>query len=274
MNDLVSTLDAPPLPVDPHAARLLMRSGVTDGRSAGMAPGFLQGNLVVLPERYALDFFRYCQRNPVPCPLVGVSDTGSPALPLLGRDIDIRTDIGSYNVFRDGELSARVRDIRSLWRDDLVSFVLGCSYSFEEALVGGGVPVRHLELGCVVPMYYTNLMTIPAGPFAGPMVVSMRPMTAQDAIRATEITARYPNAHGTPVHLGDPAAIGIRDLACPDEGDRVSPGADELPVFWACGVTPQLALRNAGLPFAITHTSGSMLVTDVPAHSSGGLRPN
>ncbi|MEM7407307.1 MAG: putative hydro-lyase [Pseudomonadota bacterium] len=265
MNDISRAGSPDTLPVDPYVARQVIRRGETDGRSAGMAPGFLQGNLVVLPETHALDFFRFCQRNPVPCPLVGVSDTGSTALPSLGRDIDIRTDIGSYNIFRDGELTGRVRDVCEVWRDDLVSFVLGCSYSFEEALAREQVPVRHIELGCVVPMYYSNLMTVPAGPFGGPIVVSMRPMSVPDAIRATEITARFPNAHGKPVHLGDPALIGIRDIDRPDEGDRVPIGGDEIPVFWACGVTPQLALRSARLPFAITHTSGSMLVTDLPA---------
>ena len=254
------------LPTGPRSARHLMRGCNNDGRSAGMAPGYLQGNVVIVPEKYTLDFFRFCQRNPKPCPLVGVSDTGEPSLPTLGDDIDIRTDVGSNNVFRDGELTDRVRDINALWRDDLVSFVLGCSYSFEDALVQEGVPVKHLDQGTVVPMYYSNIETTPAGPFGGATVVSMRPMTPGNAIRAAEITARYPNAHGKPLHLGDPAAIGINDIDRPDEGDVAIVEDGEIPVFWACGVTPQLALRNAKLPFAVTHTSGSMLVTDIPAY--------
>ena len=251
------------LPQDPRDARALMRGQGHDGPSAGMADGYLQGNLLILPEAEALDFFRFCQRNPKPCPLLAVSDTGDPFLPTLGHDIDIRSDIGSYNIFRDGRKVDEVADIRELWRDDLVSFVIGCSYSFEAAMQAEGLPVRHWETGTIVPMYTSNIETLAAGRFSGPMVVSMRPMRPDQAIRAAEITARFPNAHGTPVHLGDPSAIGIADLARPDDGDAVPVYDDEIPVFWACGVTPQRAVERASLSFAISHTPGCMLITDL-----------
>jgi uncharacterized protein YcsI (UPF0317 family) len=256
----------------PVEARRLIRSGAHSGHTAAMAPGYMQGNLAILPAAYALDFARYCQRNPKPCPLVGVSDTGDPMLRTLGEDIDIRTDIGSYNVFRDGELVDQVTDIRELWRDDFVAFVLGCSYSFEDALLAEGVRLKHLETGAVVAMYYTSIKTVPAGAFAGPTVVSMRPMTTAHAIRAVEVTARFPHTHGTPVHLGRPELIGIDDILQPDQGDVPEIDDDEIPVFWACGVTPQLAVRAARPEICITHTPGSMLVTDLrSANARDGL---
>ncbi|MCG8695124.1 MAG: putative hydro-lyase, partial [Minwuiales bacterium] len=233
--------------------------------TAGMAPGYLQGNIVILPADLALDFARYCQRNPKPCPLVGVSETGDPALPTLGADIDMRTDLSGYNVYRGGELADTVGDIRDLWRDEFVTFVLGCSFSFEAALVAEGVPLRHLETGTTVSMYRTSIETVPAGPFHGEMVVSMRPLKPADAIKAVEITARFPETHGTPVHLGDPAMIGIDDIARPDWGDPTEFEDGEIPVFWACGVTPQVAVRQARPPICITHRPGSMLITDIPS---------
>lgn len=250
------------LPADPSEARLLMRSGRHAGPSGGMAPGYLQGNLVILAAADALDFFRFCQRNPKPCPLIGVSDTGDPMLNTLGDDIDIRSDIGSYNVFRDGELVEQVGDIHRFWRDDLVAFVLGCSYSFEAALAAEGVPLKHWAKGTIVPMYYSNIATQPAGPFQGGMVVSMRPMSVADAIRAAAITSRFPHAHGAPVHMGQPELIGIDDIDEPDDGEALPIEAGEIPVFWACGVTPQIALQNARPPLCITHTPGCMLITD------------
>jgi uncharacterized protein YcsI (UPF0317 family) len=243
-------------------ARLLARRGYA-GHTAGLAPGFVQGNLVVLPEREASAFLRFCQRNPKPCPLLAVSEPGDPHLPALGEDLDLRTDLPRYRVWREGVLVEEPTDIRAHWRPDLVAFVLGCSFSFEEALLEAGVPLRHLELGCNVPMYRTTIACAPAGPFRGPMVVSMRPLRAADAIRAIQITARFPAVHGAPVHLGDPRLVGIADLARPDYGDPVPVHEDELPVFWACGVTPQAVLVEARLPFAITHAPGSMLVTDL-----------
>ena len=247
----------------PAALRQAIRAGEFTGNTSGYAPGFVQCNLTILPADWASDFLRFCQSNPKPCPLVASSSApGETGLPLLG-DIDIRTDVPSYRVFRDGELCEEIPDIGGLWRDDLVVFALGCSFSFEEALLADGLDVRNVSEGVNVPMYRTDIDCTPAGPFAGKMVVSMRPFKAADAIRAVQICTRFPSVHGAPVHLGDPGLIGISDLAQPDYGDAVSIGEDELPVFWACGVTPQVALEAAKPPFAITHSPGHMLVTDL-----------
>ena len=246
----------------PQAARRLIRSGAHSGHTAGMAMGYLQGNVVILPQELALAFAAFCHRNPKPCPLIAMSDPGDPRLPGLGADIDIRTDLPKYNIYRDGELAGQANDIGDLWRDDFVTFVLGCSFSFEEALLEAGIPLRHIEQDLTVSMYRTSIATAPAGPFSGGMVVSMRPMTPGNAIRAVEITSRQPAAHGAPVHLGDPAAIGIADIGRPDWGDPQEIRAGEIPVFWACGVTPQNAVRAARPPICITHCPGSMLITD------------
>ena len=248
---------------DPRAARRAIRSGAYTSHTAGLAPGYVQGNLCILPREYAQDFRIFCERNPKPCPLLAVSVPGDPRLPSLAADLDIRTDVPSYRVFRDGEFVEDRRDIRELWRDDLVAFVLGCSFSFEEALIEAGVPVRHIAQGKNVPMYLTSVDTAPAGPFHGQLVVSMRAFTPANAIRAIEITARYPRVHGAPVHIGKPELIGIEDLDRPWVGDATEVRDDELPVFWACGVTPQAVVRNARPPLCITHTPGHMLVTDL-----------
>jgi uncharacterized protein YcsI (UPF0317 family) len=245
------------------AVRRACRSGAFDGPTTGLAPGFVQGNLVILPRDWADEFQRFCVANPKPCPLLGVSEPGDPRLVALGADLDIRTDLGRYRVWHDGELADEPTDVRAFWRDDLVSFVIGCSFSFEEPLVAAGITLRHIARGCNVAMYRTNIATQPAGRFRGPLVVSMRPLLPAAAIRAIEITSRMPAAHGAPVHLGDPAAIGIADIARPDYGDAVAVEPGELPVFWACGVTPQAALAAARPPFAITHAPGRMLVTDL-----------
>lgn len=248
---------------DPRAARRAIRAGAHTGHTAGVAPGYVQGNLCILPREYAQDFHLFCQRNPKPCPLLAASAPGDPRLPSLAADLDIRTDVPSYRVFRDGEPVEDLHDIRHLWRDDLVAFVLGCSFSFEEALIEAGVPVRHIEQGRNVAMYLTNIDTAPAGPFRGKLVVSMRPFKPADAIRAIQITTRFPRVHGAPVHIGKPELIGIEDLARPWVGDATEVRADELPVFWACGVTPQSVVRNARPPLCITHTPGHMVVTDL-----------
>ena len=249
--------------ISPAELRQAIRSGEFTGNTSGFAPGFVQCNLTILPAQWAGDFLRFCQANPKPCPLVGSSNApGDVALPLLG-DIDIRTDVPSYRVFREGAFEQEVPDITGLWRDDLVVFALGCSFSFEEALLADGLDVRNVSEGVNVPMYRTDINCTPAGPFAGNMVVSMRPFKARDAIRAVQICTRFPSVHGAPIHLGDPAQIGIDNLAQPDYGDPVSIADDELPVFWACGVTPQVALEAAKPPFAITHSPGHMLVTDL-----------
>lgn len=255
----------------PASIRRSIRDGSFIGQTAGMAPGYTQGNLAILPAKQAMDFMRYCQRNPKPCPLVGVSDTGNPMLPTLGHDIDIRTDIPSYNVYQNGELTETVSDIKSLWQDDFVAFIIGCSFSFEQAMMDEGIKLRHMEENLTVSMYITSLETSPAGIFQGGTVVSMRPMTARNAIRAVEVTSRFPHTHGSPVHLGDPSAIGIKDINKPDWGDAQPIADDEIPVFWACGVTPQNAIRIAKPELCITHTPGSMLITDLPSQQDARL---
>ena len=248
----------------PHAVRLAARAQRITGQTAGLAPGFVQGNLVVLPADVADEFLRFCQQNPKPSPHIGVSEPGEPRIPALGEDVDLRTDLPSYRVWRNGELVGESPSVAEWWRDDLVAFVIGCSFSFEEALAAEGIPLKHVSAGTTVPMYRTNVMCEAAGQFSGPLVVSMRPMTAADAIRAIQITSRFPAVHGAPVHLGDPSLIGIRDLSRPDYGDPLEISAGEVPVFWACGVTPQALIASLKIPFAITHAPGCMLVTDIP----------
>lgn len=236
--------------------------------TSGMAMGYLQGNLVIVPADYAAEFRTFCENNVKPCPLLAVSERGSPSLPTLGRDLDVRTDLTGYVVWRHGKLVDEVSDISRLWRADLVTFILGCSFSFEAALVRDGIELRHLTEDKCVPMYRTNLTLVPVGPFRGTMVVSMRPMVPHDAIRAVEITSQFPVAHGSPVHFGDPAQIGISDLNRPDYGDMVTVRSHEVPVFWACGVTPQDVLLEARPEIAITHKPGCMLISDLPSRSS------
>ena len=247
-------------------ARSSIRSGQHTAHTSGMAEGYVQGNVAILPLSLADDFLLFCQRNPKPCPLLAVSEPGQPLLPSLGFGIDIRTDVPQYRVWRDGVLTEEPTDIRALWRDDLVTFVIGCSFSFEEALLQAGVPLRHVAQNRNVAMYRSNIVTQSTGVFHGPMVVSMRPMKAADAIKAVQITSRFPNVHGAPVHLGDPAQIGIVDISKPDYGDAVEIMADEIPVFWACGVTPQAAISQAKPSFCITHAPGKMLITDLLNH--------
>lgn len=248
---------------DPRTARQPIRSGAYVGYTAGIAPGFVQANICILPIKWAEDFLLYCQRNPRPCPLLARSDLGDPRLPTLSDDLDIRTDVPRYHVFRDGAFVEEVTDIRSHWRDDLVTFALGCSFSFEEALQEAGVRLKFFERNNVAAVYVTNIDTVPAGPFKGPLVVTMRAFKPADAIRAVQITSRFPNVHGAPIHLGDPKSIGVdlsrryQDVGDPEVAD------DELPVFWACGLTPQLAVQNAKPPLCITHAPSSMLITDV-----------
>ena len=243
--------------------RLRIRSGAFTGPTAGLAPGNVQANLVILPRALAGDFLRFAQANPKPCPVLAVSEAGDPRLPTLGADLDIRTDLPRYRVWRNGELVAEPTDVRDLWRDDLVSFAIGCSFSFEEALIEDGIEIRHIACGVNVPMFRTNIACVPAGAFHGPMVVSMRPLKPADAIRAVQITSRFPSVHGAPVHIGLPQLIGIADIGKPDYGDAVPVGPDELPVFWACGVTPQAVIAQAKPEFCITHAPGAMLITDL-----------
>lgn len=258
-------MNAPPSRAPAGASRLLrrqIRAGQHTGVTTGLAPGHLQANLVILPAAWADEFAAFCAANPKPCPLLAQGAPGDPALPFLGDDIDVRSDLPRYRVFRDGVAVAEETDIRGLWRDDLVAFALGCSYSFEAALLEAGVPIRHIEQGRKVCTYRTALPTVPAGRLHGAMVVSMRNFTVPNAIRAIEITSRFPRVHGAPIHFGDPAAIGIADIERPEFGGQPDIRPGEVPLFWACGVTPQTVVEAARPPFCITHKAGHMLVTD------------
>jgi uncharacterized protein YcsI (UPF0317 family) len=243
--------------------RRLARSGELSGPTPGLALGFVQANLVVLPRDLAFDFLLFCHRNPKPCPLLDVTEPGSAEPALVAAGADLRTDLPRYRVYKLGQLVEEPADLLRWWRDDLLGFLLGCSFTFESALLQAGLPLRHLEMGCNVPMYVTNIACQPAGAFRGPMVVSMRPLTPEQAIKAVQICSRFPRAHGAPVHFGDPEAIGIRDLKQPDFGDRVEIRPGEVPVFWACGVTPQAVAMRVKPPFLITHKPGHMFLTDL-----------
>jgi uncharacterized protein YcsI (UPF0317 family) len=245
-------------------ARARIRAGEHTGPTSGLAPGFAQANLVILPAPDALDFLRFCVRNPKPCPVLEVTDTGSPQPSTLSRGSDLRTDLPRYRVFEKGSLVAEPTNITEYWRDDLVGFLLGCSFTFEWALAAAGLPLAHQRQGVNVPMYVTDRRCAGAGPFEGPLVVSMRPLAPEHIAAAVEISSRFPAMHGGPVHIGDPAAIGVADLDTPDFGDPVTLGADEVPVFWACGVTPQAVVIEAKPSLAIFHAPGHMFITDRP----------
>ncbi len=243
--------------------RKAIREGSYTSHTAGLAGGLLQANLAIMPERYALDFMRFCQRNPKPCPLTGVSDTGNPMMPTLGRDLDIRRDVPAFNIYRNGVLDGSVTDIIDYWADDFVAFALGCSFTFEHAVQKAGIDLWHIAHNRTVPMFRSNIQTVPAGPFSGSMVVSMRMIAEEKLELVTKISRKYPLAHGGPVHWGDPSKIGIQDLAKPDWGDAVPVEEGKIPVFWACGVTPQVAIEKARMPICITHKPGHMLITDI-----------
>jgi uncharacterized protein YcsI (UPF0317 family) len=247
----------------PAQLRQAIRDGAFRQPTSGYCGDYAQANLVILPRQHAADFLLFCQRNPRACPLLAVGEPGQWSIPRLGTDLDIRSDVPGYNVYRNGDLAAQPTALHELWRDDMVVFAIGCSFSFEQMLIDAGIPLRHVQQGRNVAMYRTDIANQVAGPFGGNLVVSMRPMKATDAIRAIQITSRYPAVHGAPVHLGDPELIGIADLAQPDYGDAVEILPGEVPVFWACGVTPQQAIRHARLPLVITHQPGYMLVTDI-----------
>ena len=253
--------------------RSWVRAAEYQGHTAGLARGCLQANIIILPESHALDFMRFCQRNPKPCPLVGVSETGDPMLDTMGDDIDIRTDVPAYNVYRQGALSESLPDIKELWQEDHVAFAMGCSFTFEDALTTAGISVWHIEHNKTVPMYRSAIMTRPAGPFGGEMVVTMRAIEKDRVDEAIAISRQYPLAHGAPVHIGDPAAIGLYDLSAPEWGDSPPPVGDKVPVFWACGVTPQNALMRAKLPLFLSHKPGHMLVTDVDDQAEVPMYP-
>jgi len=247
----------------PAALRRRIRAGVLSGPTNGLAPGYVQCNILILPAAQADEFAAFCEANEAACPVLARSDPGDPAMPALGDDLDLRSDLPSYRVFRDGKSAGDVPDISKLWRGDFVSFAFGCSFSFEEALRAEGVDLRYQARGDHEAVYLTNLDANPAGRFKGKVVVSMRPLRPADAIRAIGVTAKYPGVHGAPIHIGKPEMIGV-DLSKPyDTVGRTRVMEDELPVFWACGLTPQMALAGAGLPLAITHTSAHMLITDL-----------
>jgi uncharacterized protein YcsI (UPF0317 family) len=246
-------------------ARRLFRSARYRDHTAGFSFGLVQGNIVILPAAEASDFARFCLANPAACPVVGVSEVGDPTLPLLGVDIDIRTDVPAYRVYRQGRDGGEVTDISDLWRDDMVTFVLGCSFSFEQALSEAGYELDHIVRDRTVAMYRTRRNNVAAGPFGDYLVVSMRPIPETAAQAITDITRAFPYAHGAPVHIGDPAVLGIKDLDSPDWGQSATFRPGDVPAFWACGVTPQSAIMAAGLELCITHSPGRMLITDLPA---------
>lgn len=247
----------------PGEWRRLIRTGAWTEPTAGLAAGYVQANLVILPAEMADDFAAFCRLNPRACPLLHRTRPGDPSPQPAAADADLRTDVPRYRVFRQGRPQPdEPLDIAALWRDDLVAFLLGCSFTFENALREAGLPVRHIDQGRNVPMYRTSTPCESAGPFAGPLVVSMRPYRPQQIDEVARITGRYPRMHGAPWHVGDPAALGIADLARPDFGEAVTIEPDEIPVFWACGVTPQLALAAARPELCITHSPGHMFLTD------------
>lgn len=239
-----------------------IRSGEINYPTAGMCGGYAQANLVILPKEYAVDFKEFAEKNPQPCPVLEIIE-GTPAIHDMGEGANVVTDIPKYFVYKDGIKVDEVTDATPYWNEDSVAFLIGCSFSFEEALLQAGIDVRHISMGCNVPMYKTNIECEKAGMFQGPMVCSMRPMTPEDAKKAAEITGRYPNVHGAPIHMGDPAVIGIADVNKPDYGDAVEIREGEIPVFWACGVTPQAAVERVKLPLVITHAPGHMFITNV-----------
>jgi uncharacterized protein YcsI (UPF0317 family) len=248
----------------PSAVRLAARQGLLTGPTSGLASGYVQVNLVILPESQAGGFLRFCQANPKPCPVLAVSEPGARHCETLASDLDISRDLPAYRIYLNGKVSDTVSEVADVWRDDLVTFAIGCSFTFEHALLQAGLSVRHIDEARNVPMFNTTVPLTTAGGFGGNLVVSMRPFSTADAIRAIQITTRYPQVHGSPVHFGNPSLIGISDICAPDYGDPVSVRENEVPVFWACGVTPQQVIIDAGVEFAITHSPGHMLVTDIP----------
>jgi uncharacterized protein YcsI (UPF0317 family) len=246
----------------PQNLRLRFRDGTLVAPTAGLAPGFVQANLVILPLDLAFDFLLFCQRNPKPCPLLEVVEAGSSEPRVMAPGADLRTDVPKYRVYRNGVLVEEPVSLSGLWTANLVSFLVGCSFTFEAALLDAGIPVRHIEQRSNVPMFVTSVPTTPAGAFRGPLVVTMRPVPATLVVRAVQVTSRFPAVHGAPVHIGDPAALGIRDIARPDFGDPVEVRPGEVPVFWACGVTPQAAAMASKPPLMITHAPGHMFITD------------
>jgi uncharacterized protein YcsI (UPF0317 family) len=255
----------------PSKVREYIRRNEWRQPTSGLANGFTQANLVILKKELAFEFLLFCQRNSKPCPVIDVTEPGSPVPQLVAPDADLRTDIPKYRIYRNGELSEEVDDIISYWEDDMVAFLLGCSFTFEKALLDNGIPVRHIECGTNVPMYKTNIPCVKAGRFEGPMVVSMRPIPEKDVVRAVQVTSRFPAVHGAPIHIGNPESIGIRDLQKSDFGDPVPINEGEVPVFWACGVTPQAVAMQVKPELMITHAPGHMFITNLREEQFGVL---
>lgn len=249
---------------NPAEVRRLIRAGWWDRPTTGQAAGYVQANLVILPLAWAREFTDFCRLNPQASPLLDATEPGVPHAMKVAPQADLRTDVPRYRVYREGRLVEEVRDISAYWQEDLVAFLLGCSFSAEQALFAGGIRLRHLEQGKNVAMYRTSVPCAATSRLHGPLVVSMRPIKTAQVDLAREITSHYPLAHGAPVHSGDPAALGIADLAHPDWGDSIELEEDEVPVFWACGVTPQAAIMESKPPLAITHAPGYMFITDWP----------
>src|SRR4030043_1858366 len=247
----------------PKQIRNLIQKGKWDKPTAGLAMGYAQANLVILPKKYAFDFLLFCQRNPKPCPLLEVLEPGEFRTKFLSLEADIRTDIPLYHIYQKGKLRHTIKEIRSFWKPDFVTFLLGCSFSFEEAMLRSNIPVRHIEENKNVPMFITHIPCKAAGVFHGPMVVTMRPIPSEQVIRAVQITSRYAWVHGAPIHIGDPSILGIKDLRRPDFGDPVTIKKGEVPVFWACGVTPQAVVMKAKPDLCITHAPGHMFISDL-----------
>lgn len=260
------------LDLPPREIRTLTRERKWAGSTEGLAEGYAQANLVIVPEEVAFEFLLFCLRNPKPCPIVEVTDPGSPMIRQVARQADLRTDLPRYCVYREGELAAEVEDISDDWRDDLVGFLIGCSYTFETALLNANIPLKHMELNKPGPLYMTNIQCVPAGRFSGPMVVSMRPVKHHQVVRAVQVTSRFPATHGAPVHIGDPALIGVHDLDDVCYGTSTVPVEDdEVPVFWGCGCTPQAVALASNVDFMITHQAGHLFLTDTLAEEIAAL---
>ncbi|MBD3307682.1 putative hydro-lyase [candidate division KSB3 bacterium] len=255
----------------PKNFRQLVRAGTWTTPTSGVCEGYAQANLLVIPKHLAYDFLLFTQRNPKPCPVLEVLDIGCPEPRFTALGADIRTDLPRYRVYRRGELTDEAGDLQAYWQEDAVAFLLGCSFSFEAALLNAGIPIRNIAEGKNVSMYVTNLACRPAGIFHGPLVVSMRPIPAALVVKAVQVTSRFPAVHGAPVHIGDPAEIGIQDISRPDFGDPVEVKAGEVPVFWACGVTPQAVVMTVKPESALTHAPGHMFVTDIPNEQLAAL---
>jgi uncharacterized protein YcsI (UPF0317 family) len=256
--------------MSPSELRSMIRKKEWSKPTSGVAKGYTQTNLAILKKDFAFEFLLFCMRNPKPCPIIDVTEPGSFIPRLAAPDADLRTDIPKYRIYRHGELTDEVTDIVNDWEDDMVAFLIGCSFTFEHPLMNNGIPIRHIEEDCNVSMYKTNIPCVKAGRFEGPMVVSMRPIPEKDVVRAVQVTSRFPAVHGAPVQIGNPGSLGI-DINKPDFGDRVTIKEGEVPVFWACGVTPQAVAMQTKPELMITHAPGHMFITDLRDEQFGVL---